>query len=153
MLADFEDTPFLNAVVREGLRVNSPSTVTIPRISDEPVQLGSYIVPPNYPILMSLHGVCLDSTAWPDRSVFEPDRFMNGKQLENPAWMPFGTGARACPARNFALYEQRTMLSMLLREYEWTLPSDSIHKDGLKTAFSAFALALPRDLYVDFKKL
>jgi hypothetical protein len=41
---------------------------------------------------------------------------------------------------------------MLLREYEWTLPADSIHRDGLKNAFSPFALTLPHDLHITFTK-
>ncbi|KAG1777506.1 hypothetical protein EV702DRAFT_969398, partial [Suillus placidus] len=50
------------------------------------------------------------------------------------------------------LYEQRSLAVMLLREYEWTLPEDSIHQDGLKNAFSPFALTLPYNLRITFTK-
>ena len=56
-------------------------------------------------------------------------------------------------SRNFALYELRVLASMLLSEYEWTMPADSPHLDGIKNGFSPFALSLPKDLYVDFKRL
>lgn len=41
---------------------------------------------------------------------------------------------------------------MLLREWEWTLPAGSEHLNGIKNGFSPFALSLPKDLYVDFKR-
>ena len=50
------------------------------------------------------------------------------------------------------MYEQRTLGAMLLSEWEWTLPKDSRHRDGLKNGFSSFALSLPKDLYLDFKR-
>ncbi|EGO03907.1 hypothetical protein SERLA73DRAFT_175594 [Serpula lacrymans var. lacrymans S7.3] len=50
------------------------------------------------------------------------------------------------------MYEMRTLASTLLREYEWTLPKDPIHADGIKNAFSPFALTLPRDLDIIFRK-
>lgn len=54
--------------------------------------------------------------------------------------------------RNFATYEQRTLGAMLLKEWEWTLPKDSEHKGGIKNGFSPFALSLPKDLFIDFKR-
>lgn len=50
------------------------------------------------------------------------------------------------------MYEQRVLGAMLLREWEWTLPTNSPHKAGIRNGFSPFALSLPKDLYIDFKK-
>ncbi|KAG1733388.1 cytochrome P450 [Suillus paluster] len=65
-------------------------------------------------------------------------------------WYPFSTGARQCPAYNFALYELRTLVALLLQRYEWCLPQPSIHTGGLKNGFSAFVLALPAELDIAF---
>ena len=46
----------------------------------------------------------------------------------------------------------RTLLCMLLREWEWTLPKDSAHAGGLKNGFSPFALSLPKDMDVVFRR-
>jgi hypothetical protein len=51
------------------------------------------------------------------------------------------------------MYEQRILAAMLLNEWEWTIPSDSPHINGIKNGFSPFALSLPKDLYLDFKPL
>ncbi|EIW76814.1 cytochrome P450, partial [Coniophora puteana RWD-64-598 SS2] len=68
-------------------------------------------------------------------------------------WMPFSVGPRKCPARNFALYEIRTIAAMFLREFEWTLPKGSIHEDEIQNSFFAFSLSLPYDLDITFRPL
>lgn len=39
---------------------------------------------------------------------------------------------------------------MLLVNYEWTLPKESIHAQGVKNEFGAFGLSIPHDLDIDF---
>jgi hypothetical protein len=39
---------------------------------------------------------------------------------------------------------------LLVRKFTWTLPEDSIHKDGLRA--SGFAVIGPKDLNVEFTK-
>ena len=85
---------------------------------------------------------------YPDPHVFRPERFLDGDGeglIGKESWIPFANGPRQCPARNFALYEQRALAVMLLREYTWVLPEGSVHRDGLKNAFSPFALTVPEN--------
>ncbi|MGW1163424.1 cytochrome P450 [Streptomyces sp. NPDC002513] len=51
---------------------------------------------------------------------FDPDRFEAGAARARPAhtFKPFGTGARACIGRQFALHEATLVLGLLLRRYE-----------------------------------
>ncbi|PBK62202.1 cytochrome P450 [Armillaria solidipes] len=151
-IPDFEKMPFLQACIQESMRINSPSTVTIPRVSAETIHIGGYPLPSGVPIVLNIHAVLHNSQTWEDPDVFKPEHFINGISDE-AKWMSFGVGPRQCPARNFALYELRTLSCMLLREYRWTLPEKSIHSSGrLKNWFSAFALNLPYDLYIDFTR-
>ncbi|KAG7442333.1 uncharacterized protein BT62DRAFT_1079437 [Guyanagaster necrorhizus] len=58
-----------------------------------------------------------------------------------------------CPARNFAMYEQRALAAVFLREHEWALPEHSMdHRDSLKNTFSPFALMLLHDLELTFTR-
>lgn len=68
-----------------------------------------------------------DPRAWgPDAERFDPDRF------EAPAvraraphtFKPFGTGARACIGRQFALHEATLVLGLLLRRYDLAADPD-----------------------------
>jgi hypothetical protein len=51
------------------------------------------------------------------------------------------------------MYELRTLASMLLQQWEWDLPADSPHRDGIKNGFSPFALSLPKDLDINFRRV
>ncbi|MEV0123117.1 cytochrome P450 [Streptomyces sp. NPDC050703] len=62
-----------------------------------------------------------DPAAWgehPER--FDPDRFTPSAVRARPAhvFKPFGTGARACIGRQFALHEATLVLGLLLRRYD-----------------------------------
>ncbi|KAG2032475.1 cytochrome P450 [Suillus americanus] len=147
--------PYLNACIREALRINTPISYIVPRITAEDVTLGKYYVPSNTSLIYNIYAVHHRNDVWGDPNTFRPNRFLEKTEKSSilkDAWVAFASGPRQCPARNFALYEQRTIAVMLLREYEWTLPADSIHRDGLKNAFSPFALTLPHDLHITFTK-
>jgi unspecific monooxygenase len=55
-----------------------------------------------------------------DAERFDPERFATGAVRARPAhvFKPFGTGARACIGRQFALHEAVLVLGLLLRRYE-----------------------------------
>ena len=94
--------------------------------------------------------------------MFDPARFLHDVKTDDAAtsgggesggWVTFGLGPRRCLARNFSIYEQRVLISMLLREFRWTLPQDSPHRERLRNGISVFALSLPEDLELDFERL
>ncbi|WP_028798681.1 cytochrome P450 [Streptomyces sp. 142MFCol3.1] len=62
-----------------------------------------------------------DPDVWgADAGQFDPDRFDAKAVRARPAhtFKPFGTGARACIGRQFALHEATLVLGLLLRRYE-----------------------------------
>ncbi|MBA0052347.1 cytochrome P450 [Streptomyces sp. AJS327] len=62
-----------------------------------------------------------DPAAWgPEPETFDPDRFAPQAVRARPphVFKPFGTGARACIGRQFALHEATLVLGLLLRRYE-----------------------------------
>ncbi|KAH8110287.1 cytochrome P450 [Phellopilus nigrolimitatus] len=148
--------PYLQACIRESMRYNNPSTTNIPRVSTEPIRAGGLLIPPGTPVMLNMYGIMHNAAEWPDADTFEPTRFLRdgvgGAEDVPVGWAPFGLGPRQCPARSFSMYEQRTLMAMLLREYEWVLPADSSHVDGIRNAFSAFALNLPEDLDIIFTR-
>lgn len=63
-----------------------------------------------------------DPEVWgPGAEDFDPDRFDAGAVRARPphTYKPFGTGARACIGRQFALHEATLVLGLLLRRYEF----------------------------------
>ncbi|ELP63789.1 cytochrome P450 [Streptomyces turgidiscabies] len=62
-----------------------------------------------------------DPTVWgADADHFDPDRFDAAAVRARPAhaFKPWGTGARACIGRQFALHEATLVLGLLLRRYD-----------------------------------
>lgn len=62
-----------------------------------------------------------DPEAWgPHAGRFDPDRFAPAAVRARPphCYKPFGTGARACIGRQFALHEATLVLGLLLRRYD-----------------------------------
>ncbi|MFF3501257.1 cytochrome P450 [Streptomyces sp. NPDC003247] len=62
-----------------------------------------------------------DPEVWGDDAErFDPDRFEAGAVRARPphTYKPFGTGARACIGRQFALHEATLVLGLLLRRYD-----------------------------------
>lgn len=157
---------------------SSPDAVTlVSGGTREGVAGKAYSLPPNASIILNITSIHYNEHYWPDSRTFKPERFMGmgdarEKEIDASMWLPFALGARQCPARlapsrswcattllmtncfhrNFAMYELRVLASMLLREWEWTLPADSPHRNGIKNGFSPFALSLPKDLYMDFQR-
>jgi cytochrome P450/NADPH-cytochrome P450 reductase len=71
-----------------------------------------------------------DPEVWgPDAERFDPDRFdAQAVRARAPhTFKPFGTGARACSGRQFALHEATLVLGLLLRRYE--LRPDPAYED------------------------
>jgi unspecific monooxygenase len=63
-----------------------------------------------------------DPAVWgADAERFDPDRFDAQAVRGRPAhvFKPFGTGARACIGRQFALHEATLVLGLLLRRYSF----------------------------------
>ncbi|KAF8636248.1 hypothetical protein AX16_011018 [Volvariella volvacea WC 439] len=148
---DLNNLPFLNACIKEALRINSPISLLPARIATEPVTLGKYFIPAGVSLVPNVCAVHHTQSNWTNPSQYDPHRFID-KRTRAIANIPFGTGPRQCVARQFSLYEQRTLLCMLLKEYEWRLPSDSVHADYVKNEFGAFGLSIPHDLDIEFVK-
>ncbi|PBK95936.1 cytochrome P450 [Armillaria gallica] len=144
--------PYLTACIREALRINTPISYVVPRQANQPVQLGKYTIPAHTSLIVNIYAIHHDSRRWASPDSFIPERFLE-HGWQKSGWLPFALGPRQCPARNFAMYEQRALAAVFLREFEWALPERSIHRDSLKNTFSPFALTLPHDLELTFTRI
>lgn len=145
--------PYLTACIREALRINTSISYIVPREAEHSLQVGPYTVPDHTPLIINIYSIHHNGHSWSDSHIFRPERFLDDQDWKKHGWLPFALGPRQCPARNFAMYEQRALAAVMLRRYSWSLPEHSIHRDSLKNAMSPFALTLPHDLVLNFVKL
>ena len=99
---------YLDAVVKETLRLRSVLTIVVRRLI-EPARLAGHALPAGTrvaPCLQLVHG---SARLYPEPLAFRPERFLDGGP-EPYAWIPFGGGVRRCLGAGFALLEMREVL-------------------------------------------
>ncbi|CDS10916.1 hypothetical protein LRAMOSA11402 [Lichtheimia ramosa] len=147
--------PYIHQAIKENLRVHPPAASTLARTTTQDTELAGTFIPKGSKVVLDIYELHHNPKVWSDPDTFKPERFAPGGEAEQLAgqgmpWLPFINGRRQCLGMNFSLAEQRTLLPMLLRKYELSLPEDSIHKNGLHTKGLVLGLK-PLDLQIVFK--
>ena len=100
-LPDFshkDDLPYIDALVKETLRWNSPLPTAVPnRAMHDDVYRG-YLIPAGATVIQNVWAVFRDPKIYPDPETFNPDRFLKDGKIDplvfNPEDRLFGTGRR-----------------------------------------------------------
>lgn len=116
---DIGKLTYLRQAIEETLRL-TPPVLNFDRMALEDTVIGG-----KYPIkrgeaVTVLTGALHRQPGWGDNvELFDPDRFAPERSASRPAalFKPFGTGARSCIGRQFALHEAAMALSRLIHRY------------------------------------
>jgi cytochrome P450 len=113
-----DQLPYARAVVNECLRLYPPAWV-ITRRSLAPDVLDGYQIPTGSTIIMSPYLMHRDPALWTRPQEFDPGRFLPGigHAVDEPAYLPFGTGPRLCIGRDLALLEAPLIVARLARQF------------------------------------
>lgn len=118
-IADLNQMHLLDRVIKETLRLYPPVPI-IGRKLSEPVQLDEqHWLPKGCQVSIELFDMHRDPKHFPDPHRFDPDRFLPENTVgRNPfAYLPFSAGSRNCIGQKFAIYEEKTVISTILRSY------------------------------------
>jgi cytochrome P450 len=108
------DERYLDAVVKEALRVR-PVIPGVGRVvRGEPFSLNGYTIPPGIEINPSMRMIHWRADLYPQPRRFDPDRFLAEDAPDTYTWVPFGGGTRRCLGASFALMEMRIVVSRIL---------------------------------------
>ncbi len=119
----FEAVPrlrYLRRVIDESLRM----WPTVPGMARKPkadhILGGRYRMRPDNWIVVFFHHLHRHPDVWEHPDRFDPSRFESAAVRARPphVYKPFGTGARACIGRQFAIHEALVILARLLHEYD-----------------------------------
>jgi cytochrome P450 len=131
---------YLDAVVKESLRLR-PVIPGVGRIvRGEPFRLNGYVIPPGVEINPSIRMIHRRADLYPDPTAFRPERFLADDAPDTYTWLPFGGGTRRCLGASFALMEMRLVLARVLQRT--TLRAADPERE--KVQFRAITLA-PRN--------
>lgn len=116
-LAELERLPYLQALIREGLRHSYGSMHRLPRCSpDAPIQYKQWTIPVGVPVGMSGYLMHTDSTVYEKPFDFVPERWLGDISPNmNRNFVPFSRGSRNCLGMNLAQAEIALVLAVLFR--------------------------------------
>jgi cytochrome P450 len=113
-----DDTAYLDAVVKESLRIR-PVVPGVGRvIRGGPFTIGGWEIPEGVEINPSIRVVHRRADSYPAPREFRPERFLGDGAPDTYTWIPFGGGTRRCLGASFALLEMRTVLARVLERTE-----------------------------------
>ncbi|XP_077351276.1 steroid 17-alpha-hydroxylase/17,20 lyase isoform X1 [Festucalex cinctus] len=126
LLSDRGSLPYLEATIREVLRIRPVSPLLIPHVALQDTSLGNFQVRKGTRVIVNLWSLHYDEKEWKHPELFDPGRFLNsdGTGVINPSssYMPFGAGVRVCLGEALAKMELFIFLSWILQRFTFSTP-------------------------------
>ncbi|CAL1378137.1 unnamed protein product [Linum trigynum] len=117
---------YMNAVIKEALRLHPDGPLLAPRESQEDLVVDGYLVPARTKVMVNVWAIGRDSRSWgADPEAFNPERFLDcsvdykGRDFQ---FLPFGGGRRTCAGISFGMAIVKLGLANLLYNFDWELP-------------------------------
>ena len=130
----FTDLPKLSytrAVISEALRLYPPAWL-LGRTIVTPLEFGGWHAPPGTVVLASPMLLHRDPRWFAEPDTFDPTRWLDDRRHDVPkyAYLPFGTGPRACIGEQFAWAEAITALAVIAAN--WRVHTDPDLTPGIQ---------------------
>ncbi|XP_062850878.1 steroid 17-alpha-hydroxylase/17,20 lyase [Trichomycterus rosablanca] len=125
-LSDRGNLPYLEATIREVLRIRPVSPLLIPHVALSDSSIGEYAVQKGTRVIVNLWSLHHDEKEWKNPELFDPERFLDekGNTLCYPSvsYLPFGAGVRVCLGEALAKMELFLFLSWILQRFTLEVP-------------------------------
>ncbi|MED6127440.1 hypothetical protein PIB30_088158 [Stylosanthes scabra] len=140
---DLKNLVYLQAVVKETLRLYPPVVLNVPHQSMKDCVVGGYHIPAGTQLWNNISKIQRDPTLYDDPLEFRPERFLTthkdidlrGQHFE---LIPFGAGRRMCPGMSFGLQMVQLTLANVLHGFDIVTvdgkPVDMVERSGLTNA-------------------
>jgi cytochrome P450 len=115
--------PYLDATIKEVLRLR-PVVPVVGRVLKQPITLGGYELPAGTTVGACIYLAHRNPDVYPEPDAFRPERFLNNPP-DPVSWLPFGGGIRRCIGAQFATYEMKIVLGVMLASCDFELAQPS----------------------------
>jgi cytochrome P450 len=119
--------PYLNAVIKESMRLR-PVTTVVQRELTRAMEIGGHEIPSGVVLAPCNFLTQRHPSSWDEALRFFPERFMGNAAPAPSAYFPFGGGRRRCLGVEFALFEMPIVLATLLRRADLRLAPRGDHR-------------------------
>jgi len=129
---DFPNLPYLQALVKESLRLHPPTPLMLPHKASASVKIAGYDIPKGATVIVNVWAVARDPEVWDDPLEFRPERFLQENiDIKGADFrvLPFGAGRRVCPGAQLGINLVTTMLGHMLHHFSWSLPEGTRPED------------------------
>ena len=109
------DQPYLDAVIKEALRLWAAIPMTLPRIASRDMTICGVSIPKGTTIGVQCYSLHRNPVAFPSPDEFLPERWMNPNKLMTSHFWAFSSGSRSCIGQNFAMLEMKWLIAGLTR--------------------------------------
>ena len=124
---DIQKLPYLQAVIKETLRLRMAIPLLVPHMNLHDAKLGGFDIPAESKILVNAWWLANNPATWKNPEEFRPERFLeeeskveaNGNDFR---YLPFGVGRRSCPGIILALPILGITLGRLVQNFELLPP-------------------------------
>ncbi|KAI3455630.1 hypothetical protein Pfo_012293 [Paulownia fortunei] len=144
---DIPNLPYIEAIVKETMRLHPVAPMLVPRLSREDCKVGGYDVKKGTQVLVNVWTIGRDPSLWENPTDFCPERFI-GKAIDVKGQdfelLPFGSGRRMCPGYSLGLKVIQSSLANLLHGFSWRLP-DKMKPEELNME-EVFGLSTPKKI-------
>lgn len=122
--AAVKDLPYVDAVIKETMRIHSTSSLGLPRLipPGPGLTVNGHHFPQGTVLSVPAYTIHHSTEIWgPDADTFRPERWEKVTEKQKAAFIPFSYGPRACVGRNVAEMELALIVSTIFKRYEFEL--------------------------------
>lgn len=117
----FAKMDYLNAFVKEALRMHGPSVGVFPRVAKRDEMIGDIKIKKGFSVNVATVGLNYNPKFFKEPERFRPERWLEKEDagVRNPlAYLPFSAGPRRCIGEQLALIEAKILLSNVIRNFK-----------------------------------
>ncbi|XP_010263371.1 PREDICTED: cytochrome P450 CYP73A100-like [Nelumbo nucifera] len=128
--SNLSQLPYLQATVKETLRLHTPIPLLVPHMNLEEAKLGGYTIPKETKVVVNAWWLANNPAWWKNPEEFRPERFLEEEGgIDAVAtgkvdfrYLPFGVGRRSCPGIILALPILGLVIAKLVTNFELKTP-------------------------------
>jgi cytochrome P450 len=125
--SDVPNLPYLQAVVKEAIRLHPPAPVVIKECLQD-CKIKDFDILEKTMVAINLYTIMRDAKIWDYPNDFRPERFMiSSKEKDGMEYIPFGAGRRGCPGSKLALSLIHTTIATMVQCFDWKVGGEGDH--------------------------